>query len=62
VYDIVGSWFTDVVLHSSINYRYEDATEFGRLHKDVAAAFSAHDSFQRSFKPNTVLICAPVHG
>jgi len=49
-YGVVGSWFTDVLLHSSIIDRYEHATELGRLHKNVAAAFGAHISLPRSLQ------------
>ena len=33
--------FTDVVLHSSVNYHKEHATEPGRLPKDVPTVWSA---------------------
>jgi hypothetical protein len=43
---LVESCFTDLVLGSSMNYRFEHATESGRLHTDVAGA---HVSIPRSF-------------
>jgi hypothetical protein len=59
---IAGGCFTDVLLHSSINYLQEHAlptaTEPIRLHKDVPAGCGAlTQRFHRVFKPNKVLIC-----
>jgi len=40
-YGMAGGYFTDVTLHSSINYHQERATELRRLSKDVAVACGA---------------------
>ena len=39
-YGVVGGCFTDIVLHSSINYHHEHATQSRRLGKNVAAAWT----------------------
>ena len=39
-YGVVGGCFTDIVLHSSINYHHEHATQSRRLLKDVAGAWT----------------------